>query len=263
MPTTPVFSSASHDLWEDSSSEVESTQLAVTNLTSSTLRSSSQIMNARRVSKLARSAIGPPNCACVFDQLCSPAAPLDLPATFPEEEQQPVDWYAHVHQDPDGAEELVAAEPVVIQETTPKESLVTRIKRRFTRRKRFSSSPAKSVAIVPSKPEELPAKQEETAKKEDTPVKTKVPPIPAFDSATTTAATTTTTYQEMMESAAVSPKTPLSLWLETRRLEKFETPLSLMGVRRLADLAYLTEDDLISMEMDAASRSNFHFSVIA
>lgn len=74
---------------------------------------------------------------------------------------------------------------------------------------------------------------------------------------------TSTTYCEMMQNSTCAPVTPLSMWLAARNLLRFEPPLARIGVKRLADLAYVTEDDLINMNMSADARSHFHVHVVA
>lgn len=75
--------------------------------------------------------------------------------------------------------------------------------------------------------------------------------------------TPSTTYSEMMEWSKPTPRTPLATWLAARDLEHYEAPLARMGVKRLADLAYITDEDLINMNMSDEARAHFHINVVA
>lgn len=69
------------------------------------------------------------------------------------------------------------------------------------------------------------------------------------------------TYDQMMR--ANSPRTALSMWLNERNLSEYEAILTEMGVRKLRDLVYLTDEDLTNMKVDPSKRAFFQVQVIA
>jgi len=62
---------------------------------------------------------------------------------------------------------------------------------------------------------------------------------------------------------ANSPRTALSMWLNERNLSEYEAILTEMGVRKLRDLVYLTDEDLTNMKVDPSKRAFFQVQVIA
>uniref|UniRef100_A0A7S3NR98 SAM domain-containing protein n=1 Tax=Aureoumbra lagunensis TaxID=44058 RepID=A0A7S3NR98_9STRA len=67
------------------------------------------------------------------------------------------------------------------------------------------------------------------------------------------------TYGEIMHlSPQMSKQTSLSIWLAQRGLQSVEGKLAQLGITRLADLAYLTEDELSSLNLDPEKKLCFH-----
>ena len=58
-------------------------------------------------------------------------------------------------------------------------------------------------------------------------------------------------------------RTPLSRWLADRSLSQYEPKLTDMGVRKLRDLAYLTDEDLLHMNVLPSQRLHFQVHVVA
>lgn len=72
-----------------------------------------------------------------------------------------------------------------------------------------------------------------------------------------------TLEKEEKELAAGGPKTPIGRWLAARNLERFENGLAKMGVKRISDLVYLTDEDMRALQVDDEARVHFHVRVVA
>lgn len=75
------------------------------------------------------------------------------------------------------------------------------------------------------------------------------------------------TYDEHLANAEEHAKTngngrtPFGRWLADRNLQRFEEPLAKLGVCRVADLVYLTDEDMDHLNVDAKSRMQFYVRV--
>lgn len=75
------------------------------------------------------------------------------------------------------------------------------------------------------------------------------------------------TYDEHLATAEEHAKsngqktTPFGRWLADRNLERFEGPLAKLGVYRVADLVYLTDEDMDTLNVDPKSRMQFYVRV--
>lgn len=58
-------------------------------------------------------------------------------------------------------------------------------------------------------------------------------------------------------------QTPIGRWLAARNLQRYEAGLARMGVKRVADLVYLTDEDMDNLNVDPESRMHFYVRVIA
>lgn len=189
----------------------------------------------------------PAACSCMFENLCSldeRDRTTDLPPML-----ENVDWFEYADETPDACEELSCPphdEPIA------KPTLVHKLRRRLPFKK-------KKVRPRPPPIEEPPPPPVKAIdfQVSDDPVE---PPTVQSEPSEDTAPWTT--YSDMVDRQR-TPMTPLSFWLAERKLEKYEPALSRMGVRRLSDLAYITDDDLANLNVDVASRSYFQVHVVA
>lgn len=58
-------------------------------------------------------------------------------------------------------------------------------------------------------------------------------------------------------------QTPIGRWLAARNLERYEMGLQKLGIKKIADLVYLTDDDMDNLGVDNESRMHFYVRVIA
>lgn len=76
------------------------------------------------------------------------------------------------------------------------------------------------------------------------------------------------TYDEHLASANEeefrihgSATSPFGRWLKARNLESYEGPLAQLGVHRVADLVYLTDEDMDRLNVDQEARMQFYVRV--
>lgn len=208
--------------------------------------------------KLLRKAViaeQPAACSCMFESLCAldeRDVPTDLPPML-----ENVDWFEYADETPDECQELSCPqqdEPIV------KPTLVHKLRRRLPFKKKKVRPRPPPIAEPPPPPPPPPpvVKAIDFSTLHDPPSPMSLAP----PSTQSEPSDTCTTYSDMVDRQH-SPMTPLSFWLAERKLEKYEPALSRMGVRRLSDLAYITDDDLANLNVDVASRSYFQVHVVA
>lgn len=57
-------------------------------------------------------------------------------------------------------------------------------------------------------------------------------------------------------------KSKLGRWLAARNLQDYETGLVKLGIKKIADLSFLTEDDMTKLGADHLARKHFSITVV-
>ena len=70
-------------------------------------------------------------------------------------------------------------------------------------------------------------------------------------------------YDEVIrKTTPQKPRTPIEIWLAARDLSEYAPALADMGVKRVSDLVFLTDDDMKVLKVDPSSRLHFHVRVV-